>query len=112
MPILIESAVEEGELLSCPVIVCDVCGRPITHPSEGAYVWRFVSEQRTPCFFVHKYPRNCFDVFERRLGETVGWNELAYFPMFLMRNIGFTVTATPSLGIPERLTARILPPTG
>ena len=87
--------------LSCPVITCDWCGRPIEDAREGNYEWvcgpewhstaytaRMASGETLTAevFFTHK---RCCHAFEVANNHEVSWGaiELACLPVYLATNL-------------------------
>ena len=52
MPLMIKS--KEKGWLSCPVIICDVCGKEITKAEDGMYLYTDTKEETIKPHFVHK----------------------------------------------------------
>lgn len=84
------------EALSCPVVVCDICGEPLREANKSAAVfanWK-PNGAKVPVLFVHKGSidgRTCHAQADAKLkaaGEDPGWQELSTFLRDLASNVG------------------------
>jgi len=74
---------------SCPVIVCDTCGRPITDPGMAAVVWDMTQQGDRLPSLVHKGA--CHDALDHGIkgeGGFPGWAELSRWFVDLLHNSG------------------------
>jgi len=69
---------------SCPIVVCDHCGQPITEATNGNYEWKMGGSG--PVYFTHK---DCCREFEEAHGGTLAWNccGLGVFSIYLDANL-------------------------
>jgi hypothetical protein len=86
MPLIIR----EENNCSCPLVICDHCGQPITDARHGNYQWRMGkkdSDFGNRIFFTHKKCCKAFEDDHKEAGFRWGAIELACFPIYLGNNL-------------------------
>jgi hypothetical protein len=76
-----------------PLIVCDICGKPIEKAGDGVAVFKNLMNNGESCEVLHAHKGGCHDTAEERIRKTgalVGWTEMIEHLGFLVQNSGYT----------------------
>ena len=74
-----------------PVLLCDACGKPITHAGLAAAITLsdpIPEGEHSDVLYVHK--GECHSLTDVRLGKQSGWEEMSRHLLHLLYNIGLS----------------------